>query len=57
MKILLAVEYINGDKEEIVCDDYHEEETSIMYRIGFDVNDGEYHIPYSSMKQWFAYRF
>lgn len=52
MRILLVIEYINGDIEEICCDDWGEGNASLMYYIRFGVKEGEHHIPYSSIKQW-----
>lgn len=57
MRAQLVIEYINGDKEEICCDDYSEGKTSLMYYIRFGVKEGEHYIPYSSIKQWSAHRF
>lgn len=57
MRALLVIEYINGEKEEIYCDDYSEGEISLMYYIRFGVNAGEHHIPFSSIKKWSAHRF
>lgn len=57
MRAHLVIEYINGDKEEIYCDDYSEGKTSLMYYIRFGVDEGEHHIPYSSIKRWSAHRF
>lgn len=57
MKVQLIIEYINGNKEEIWCDDYTEGVTSLMYYIRFGVKEGEHYIPYSSIKQWSAHRF
>ena len=39
MKVQLVIEYINGDKEEVCCDDYSEGETSLMYYIRFGVKE------------------
>lgn len=57
MRAQLFIEYINGDKEEIYCDDYRKEKTSLVYYIRFGVNEGEYHIPYFKIKRWSAHRF
>lgn len=55
MRAKLIIEYINGDTEEIYCDDYIEGKNSLMYYIRFGVNEGEYHIPLSSIKKWSAH--
>ncbi len=51
MRAQLVIEYTNGDKEEIYCDDYSEGKISLKYY----GNEGEYHIPYSSIKRWSAH--
>jgi len=55
MRAKIIIEYINGDTEEIYCDDYTEGKESLMYYIRFGVNEGEYHIPLSSIKRWSAH--
>lgn len=57
MRAQLVIEYINGNKEEIYCDDYYEGVASLMYYIRFGVNEGGHYIPYSSIKRWSAHRF
>jgi len=57
MRVKLVIEYINGDKEEIYCDDYSEGKTSLKYYDRFGVNKDEYHIPYASIKRWSAHRY
>ena len=57
MRVQLVIEYINGDREEVCCDDYSEGKTSLMYYIRLGVKEGEHHIPYSSIKRWSAHRF
>ena len=52
MRAQLIIEQINGDKEEIYGDNYNEGKTSLMYYIRFGVDEGEYHIPYASIKRW-----
>ena len=57
MRVQLVIEYINGEKEEIYCDDYAEGKTSLIYYIRSGVDEGEYHILFSHIKKWSAYRF
>lgn len=57
MRAEIIIEYINGDTETIYCDDYTEGKTSLMYYIRFGVNEGEYHIPLSSIKKWEVHRY
>ena len=57
MRAEIIIEYINGDTEKIYCDDYAEGKESLMYYIRFGVNEGEYHIPLSSIKKWTVHRY
>lgn len=57
MRVQLVIEYINGEKEEIWCDDYSDGKTSLMYYIRFGEKEGEHHIPYSSIKEWSVHSF
>lgn len=57
MRAELVIEYINGDKEKIYCDDYNEGKLSLMYYIRFGEDEGEHYIPYSSIKRWSTRRY
>ena len=57
MRAEIIIEYINGDTEKIYCDDYTEGQTSLVYHIRFGVNEGEHHIPLSSIKKWTVHRY
>ena len=57
MRAEIMIEYINGDTKEIYCDDYTEGKTSLVYYIRFGADEGEYHIPFSSIKKWTVRRY
>ena len=52
MKMQIEIEYKDGTKETHYVDAVEEKDNSLMYWIRFGVNEGQYYIPYSSIKRW-----
>ena len=52
MGCYVTIEYLNGQTEQVYCDDCIEGEQCLMYYIRFGEKEGAYSIPFSNIKKY-----